>query len=212
METVIKVYEKINYMPESPEKFYSRGAEEFAEEYPIERVTDEYLNFLDKFVELTGDGKVLDAGCGTGRDVAYFTENGLEATGIDLAENMLRHARENKKGDFHKMDVRDLDFDENRFDGIWCNTVIQLFPPEKMGEVFSELDRVIKPDGVLYISFKLGEGEIVKEKYGGNVKQYLVPERKAREIVKSQGYDIVKTSTVKIDQLEIFSVIGEKDD
>ncbi len=179
-------------MPQPPEEFYSSISEEFAEEYAMENMPQVYIDLLDRFIELVEGEKVLDAGCGPGRDTEYFVENGLDATGIDLGEDMIRHAEENKKGRFKLMDVKDLEFEDGEFDGVWSNTLVNLFPPEEMPDVVSELARVTRKNGVVYISFKIGKGSIMREAYGGEVKQYRVSEEKAREILESQGLEIVE--------------------
>lgn len=197
-------------MVKQPEEFYSKGAEKFAENQALENLPQEYLELLDEFMERVGAGKVLDAGCGPGRDTHYFTENGLNAVGIDLAEGMIEHAKQNKKGIFHLMDIKELEFDDSTLDGVWCNTVIQFFPVEEMSEVISELDRVLKPDGLMYISFKAGEGSIIREKYGDGVKQHLIPEEKAEELLKTQGYRIINRNRSEVNGVDILSILCKK--
>lgn len=199
-------------MVKEPEEFYSKGAEKFAENQALENLPQEYIELLDEFIERVGDGKILDAGCGPGRDTQYFTENGLDAVGADLAEGMVEHAKQNKKGTFHLMDVKELEFDDSTFDGIWCNTVIQFFPVEDMSEVISELDRVLKPNGELYISFKAGKGSIIREKYGDGVKQHLIPEEKAEELLRSQGYCIENKNRSEVNGVDVLSIFCKKQD
>ncbi|MFB6115643.1 MAG: class I SAM-dependent methyltransferase [Candidatus Nanohalobium sp.] len=196
-------------MTERPEEFYSKGAEQFAEKYSIENMPQAYIDLLDKFAEKVGGGKVLDAGCGAGRDTEYLTEKGLKATGIDLAEGMIEHARENKKGEYRLMDVRNLDFEENKFEGVWCNTLIHFFPPEEMPEIIDELKRVLKPEGVPYISFKIGEGTFIRERYGSEVKQYLIPEEKARNMLKERGLEIEEVNRAEVANTTIMNFLTE---
>ena len=194
---------------EKPEKFYSKGAKQFAEKYSIEEMPQSYINLLDNFAEKTGKGKVLDAGCGPGRDTQYLTEKGLEVTGIDLAEGMIEHAKENKKGLFRKMDIRDLEFEDNNFEGIWCNTVMHFFPPEQMPEILDELKRVLKDEGVFYVSFKIGEGTFMRERYGSQVKQYLIPEEKARNMLEEKDLEIKDVNRAEVSNTTIMNFLTE---
>ncbi len=178
-------------MPESPEAFYSRGAEKFAEKNSFENMPQEYIDLLDQFIELVQGDEVLDAGCGHGRDTNYFTENGLDTIGIDVAGGMLEYARENQKGEYLRMDVRELEFEDNRFDGLWCNTVLLFFPIGEMRDVIKELSRVTKDDGVIFVSFKIGESPIMREKYGSEVKHHLIPEEKAIDLLESEDLEII---------------------
>lgn len=197
-------------MAESAPDFYSKGAEEFAKNYSIDGVTEGLIELLDTFTDLVGHGKVLDAGCGHGRDTEYFEKKGLEAIGIDLAEGMLEIAKKRENGNFRKMGIQDMEFEDNKFDGVWCNSVLQFFPPEEMDNVISELDRVNKEDGYLFINFKIGEGDFIREKYGGKVKHHLIPAKEAREKIESKGYKIIETDRVEIEDLKILNMICEK--
>jgi ubiquinone/menaquinone biosynthesis C-methylase UbiE len=183
-------------MPEDPEEFYSKGAEEFDRKYSLEKMPGEYIDLMEKFLDLVDGGKVLDAGCGPGRDTEFFVENGLEAVGVDLAEGMLEQT-DGKKGEYHMMDVRDLEFTDSSFDAAWCNTVIHFFPREEMREVVEELARVTRSGGVIYISFKLGDETIEREAFDSSVIQHLVPEEFALELCREYGevVDTVKSQT-----------------
>lgn len=196
-------------MTERPEEFYSKGAEQFAEKYSIEEMPEDYIQLLDKFAEKVESGKVLDAGCGPGRDTEYLTEKGLEATGVDLAEGMIKHAEKNKKGDFHIMDIKNLEFPRNEFEGLWCNTVMHFFPPEEMPEVLDELKRVTKEKGVFYVSFKIGEGTFMRERYGSEVKQYLIPEEKARKMLNERGLKIKDVNKAEVAGTTIMNFLTE---
>ena len=194
---------------EKPEEFYSRGAEKFAEKYSMKNMPQAYKDLLDIFAEKEEKGKVLDAGCGTGRDIEYLTEIGLDVKGIDLAEGMIQHAKKNKKGKFQKMDVRDLEFNNEEFEGIWCNTVIHFFPKEEMSEVLDEFKRTVKPGGTLYVSFKIGGGTFIRERYGSEVKQYLIPEEKARKMLEDKGLKIEKVNKAELSGTTIMNILTE---
>ena len=196
-------------MTERPENFYSEGAEKFAQDYSLENMPEAYIDLLEKFIELTDGQKVLDAGCGTGRDTEYFQDKGFEAVGIDLAEGMIEHAKENKEGLFYRMDIKDLDFENGEFSGVWANTVIQFFPPEQMPEIIDELKRALKPGGTFYISFKIGEGTVNREAYGSEVKQYLIPEEKARKMLEDKGLEIKEVKNAEVNETGIMNVITE---
>ncbi len=197
-------------MSDNPEDFYSDAAEEFSQDYSIENMPEKYVELLERFVKLVGSGRVLDAGCGHGRDVEYFEKNGLDALGIDLAGAMIAHAEQSKKGDFRVMDIRDLDLEDNEFKGVWCNTVTQLFPPEIMKSIIKELSRVLEKDGVLYITFKIGEGSITREGYGDEVKQYLVSRKEGRQKVVSEKLEIIEEEKSEVNGQKVLHLFCRK--
>lgn len=196
-------------MTKNPEEFYSKGAEQFAEKYSLEQMPQSYIDMLDKFADQVQGKKVLDAGCGHGRDTQYLVQKGFDATGVDLAEGMIEHAKNNKEGNFHMMDVSDLKFNDEEFDGVWCNTVMHFFKPENMPEVLNELKRVLKPSGTLYITFKIGEGVFFRERYDSEVKQYLISEEKAEKMLKGKNFQIKETQKVEVENTEIMNILAE---
>ncbi len=196
-------------MTERPEKFYSKGAEQFAEKYGLEEMPQDYIDLLDSFAEKVHGKKVLDAGCGPGRDTEYLTKKGLNATGVDLAEGMIEHAEKNKEGNFHVMDIKNLEFLGNEFAGVWCNTVMHFFPPEEMPEVLDELKRVLEDGGVFYVSFKIGEGTFIRERYGSQVKQYLISEEKAREMLEERNLKIKEVNRAEVSGTTIMNFLTE---
>lgn len=198
-------------MPEDPVTYHSENAEKYAEDYPLEEKSEGFMQLLERFVELVGEGRVLDAGCGPGEETGFFVEHGLEAVGVDAAERMIEQARERNDGDYRVMDLRDLGFDDNVFDGVWCNVTMQFFPPDQMETVLDELDRVLKPGGILYITFKMGEGSIVTEDYGMEVERHLVSEDEARRMLRSRNYDIIETGRSELKWgLEVFNAFCRK--
>ena len=119
---------------------------------------------LNKFISLLPGKKVLDAGCGPGRDVAYFLEEGLSATGVDASLGMIEAAKKRvEKGAFFLMDFRKLKFEDGTFDGIWCMAGLVNLPRDDLKMAIGEFHRVLNDKGVIYLAVKEGKGEeIVK--------------------------------------------------
>ncbi len=129
-----------------------------------------------RFVETVGVGKtVLDAGCAFGRDSAEFQTAGLAPTGIDLSDGLLQKAIATHPDiKFYKMDVLDLGFPDESFDSIWCHATLLHLNDEDITKALHEFYRVLKPRGVLFVSFKKGEGsqEFV-ENFSSNAARYF---------------------------------------
>jgi hypothetical protein len=58
----------------------------------------------------------------------------------------------------------------------------------------SELRRVLKSGGILFISFKLGNGELERERYGHRVKQYLLSEQEVYKLLESEKLEVIEES------------------
>jgi ubiquinone/menaquinone biosynthesis C-methylase UbiE len=149
----------------------------------------------DRFLSRLAGNRVLDVGCGSGRDTAYFVEQGMNVTGIDLSEEFLDIARENiPDAAFRRMDMRDTGFDDNSFDGIWACASVHHVPKDQIQAVLNEFRRILKNRGVVFIAVKQGEDETMVEKphYDGGQKFfafYRVDEMKQHLI--DAGFDIV---------------------
>ncbi|MBT3690710.1 class I SAM-dependent methyltransferase [Candidatus Woesearchaeota archaeon] len=113
------------------------------------------------FTALVGSGAhILDHGSGPGRDAKLFTEFGYRVTGIDLSQKMNDFASKiAPKADFMNMDIRNLDFEDETFNGVWSVTSLLHLPKSDIPGALSEVYRVLKRGGIFYCVVKQGEGE-----------------------------------------------------
>lgn len=143
-----------------------KGYEKYAKEYAI-YTSDKLIQFqLNHFISLLPkNAKVLDAGCGCGRDSEYFAEEKLEVTAIDAVEALLNEAKNKVKNvKFSLMDMKALKFKKESFDGIWCMSSISDINKNDVNIILKNFNNVLKTNGILYISARQGEGEKVIEK------------------------------------------------
>jgi SAM-dependent methyltransferase len=49
--------------------------------------------------------------------------------------------------------------EESKFDGVWANACLLHVPKDRLGEVIARIHRALRPNGILFASFKAGEGE-----------------------------------------------------
>ncbi len=196
-------------MTEEASQFYSRGAERFAENYSLENIAENYLELLEDFSERIEGEKVLDAGCGPGRDSKLLSNKGFEVNGIDLSEEMIEIAKE-KEGDFNVMDVRNLDFEDEVFNGVLANQLLVFFNSEEREKAFGELSRVLKTGGVIFLGLKEGEGAFTREKYGSSVTQYPMKEREARKLMSGFSIHRVDKTEREGDQPGFMNFIATK--
>ena len=98
---------------------------------------------------------ILDAGCGSGRNLYWFYNNGFKVYGIDRDENnieSLKIAYSNQKENFHTSSAEKLSFSNHFFNHIICNAVLHFATNTKHFEnMFLELYRVLKPNGTIFI-------------------------------------------------------------
>ena len=151
----LSTIEKTNLVKQT----YNDIAEKYAEIFFEDHCDDKYV---DKFLKDLSGTKILDAGCGVGRECKFAQEKGFEATGIDFAKEIIKEAKNKySKGNFEVMDVTSLSFQKESFDGIiFINTLFHL-PKEQIDLAFSELNRVLKKDGNILLIFQEGDTEMI---------------------------------------------------
>jgi ubiquinone/menaquinone biosynthesis C-methylase UbiE len=101
------------------------------------------------------DDSILDAGCGEGRNLKWFYANNYKISGIDTDIERLENAKliyPKSAANFQVGDLNALPYGENEFNHVICSAVLHFSENEKhFFTMFSELVRVLKPQGTLLI-------------------------------------------------------------
>jgi len=169
-----------------------------------DKTVDEYTKSVDdlhpnaeskKFMShLDKQSLILDLGCRPGRDAKIFTNKGYKVIGVDLSEKMIEKAKSRvKNADFQVMDIRSLKFDDDHFDGVWASASFVHIPKKDILTGLQEVYRVLKKEGIFYISVKQGEGEVLipDERYDGVEKFWSFFEKEEIENeLKKAGFTI----------------------
>lgn len=132
--------------------WYEKNAAQYSEKSKVNSTIDR--NQLDDFVKYVKAGeRILDAGCGSGRDTNIFTNLGFDAIGVDVSEKLLEEAKKSyPRADFRKGDILNLDFEDRFFGGVWAHASIVHFETDTQIETaLSELTRVLKVGGILHL-------------------------------------------------------------
>jgi SAM-dependent methyltransferase len=111
--------------------------------------------------QLRGPGpfRILDFGCGPGRDLKVFRDLGHEAIGLDGAERFVELARCFSGCEVWHQDFLKLALPPEFFDGIFANAALFHVPSRELPRVLRELWATLKQDGVLFSSNPRGENE-----------------------------------------------------
>ena len=135
--------------------YYDAHADEFAARTLPADLTD----VADAFLALVpAGGRILDFGCGAGRDARLFMERGYDVDAVDGSAQMCRVARGRSGVPARQMLFSELSAQEE-YDGIWaCSSVLHL-PRDELRPVLERMTRALMHGGVMYLSFKYGEFE-----------------------------------------------------
>lgn len=115
-----------------------------------------------------GCQRILDLGCGAGRDTLCLAESGVQVIGLDASRSGLALARQRAAASPGQLswvegDARRLPFPDGSFDGVYCFGLLHEFVGERAGEdvrqTLAEIYRMLKPAGVAQIATLAGEPE-----------------------------------------------------
>lgn len=135
--------------------------EEHAAEFAANTIDADMEEIRSRFLaRLPESARILDFGCGTGRDTKAFHDMGCKVSALDGSEALCRAA-----GELTGLPVRCMDFrvyspaKGECYDGIWaCASLLHLKKSELL-PVMRELGKALKSGGILYASFKYGDHE-----------------------------------------------------
>jgi ubiquinone/menaquinone biosynthesis C-methylase UbiE len=129
---------------------------------PVDRL------MLDRARRAAFEGVVLDLGCGTGSAGSYLIAQGVRVVGIDLSVGMLKAGIAADRPQTCQGDMRNLPFSDGVFASVVAFYSIQHVPRAELSSVFTEVARVLEPDGVFLLAIHLGEGEVYSEEFLGH--------------------------------------------
>jgi len=149
---------------------YDPVAEEYAEKFfhelqhkPFDR------ELLDRFAtRVQGLGPVCDLGCGPGQIARYLHERGVDAFGVDLSPAMVEVAQRLNPGiHFEQGDMQALQAADGAWGGIAAFYSIIHIPRESVVSTLRELRRVLRPGGLLLLSFHIGDEVVHLDEWWG---------------------------------------------
>lgn len=132
--------------------YYNEKAKAFIQDTKDVRMDSLRERFL---CYIPAGGHILDFGCGSGRDLRYFKEQGYKVSGTDGSEKLCAFASSYSGVKVRHERFQEL-YEESVYDGIWaCSSILHL-PLGELQDVFERIAKALKSCGVLYTSFKYG--------------------------------------------------------
>ncbi len=131
--------------------------------------------------------KVLEIGCGDGRDAEAIVSVSSSYLGFDISKEMIAIAK-NKvpEGEFVVADAVDFDYGENQYDIVFAFASLLHLDMEEVELVFDRVEKCLRAGGVFFVSLKLSEDykEIVKKDRFGERQFFLYSPENIRNIAK----------------------------
>lgn len=137
------------------DNYYELHAQEFFDGTVNADMTENYNEFLKYMPE---KGRILDAGCGSGRDSLMFKLLGYNVTSIDGSFEMCKLASKHIKQEVLHMQFQEINF-KDEFNGIWACASLLHVSSSEIEMVLNKLKDSLKDEGIIYASFKYGDYE-----------------------------------------------------
>jgi len=153
---------------------YQTSYDQVADEY-VRRIFEELRHkpldrqLLDRFAASVRDvGPACDMGCGPGHVARYLHEHGVQVCGVDLSPAMVERARGLTPGvEFRRGDMLALDAPDGAWAGIAAFYSIIHIHRDDMARALGELRRVLRPGGLLLLTFHIGDDTIHLNEWWG---------------------------------------------
>lgn len=134
------LYSKQNYFGEGPTKL---------------------AKIAEKLFQESNSQKILEVGCGQGRDAIYFSQLGFNVHAFDISANAIKSLSSvkermnlNKLNVFEHNVLEPLDFPEEYFDFIYSNLALQFFDLKNLSKILKNISNVMKKNSSFLLSTK----------------------------------------------------------
>jgi 2-polyprenyl-3-methyl-5-hydroxy-6-metoxy-1,4-benzoquinol methylase len=145
-------------------EYYANNAHDFAHSTLQVDMGELYREFLPLLPSqhLSGNEKIhiLDAGCGAGRDALAFKQLGYKVTAFDACSELADIASFHLQQPVYVKTFQQVK-EHAQYHGIWCCASLLHVTHNELPDRITKLANALKPNGVLYASFKYGEGECI---------------------------------------------------
>lgn len=185
-------------MDKKTQNAYFTNAQLYSDDWLAQPEPSDMYEILKKYFH--AGGETADIGCGNGRDANWMSKNGFQVCGFDYSEDLLKIGSELfPQIKFSKATFPKLNEIKNQFDNILCETVIMHLPKEQIIPAIQSLKRILKVGGMLYLSWRVTEGEDARHKdgrlYSAFEPEYILKEFNKKDILHFE--DKISASSAK---------------
>jgi ubiquinone/menaquinone biosynthesis C-methylase UbiE len=167
---VEKWQKRINFLAKQTTiDFYNSGlADLHIERYSTDPDYSLVSGIMSHFPVVPADCKALDVGCGTGQYAELLKKQGFTVFLLDASEKMLRLACERlniPNESCRATNIFDTSwrYPDNYFDLIFACAILVHVPKYEIAEIYSKFRRLLKPNGLLFVNFKIGDHSLISE-------------------------------------------------
>ncbi|SFP12501.1 class I SAM-dependent methyltransferase [Hydrogenimonas thermophila] len=176
--------------------YYKNNSKILVNRYESANVSSVQSLLLQTFRE---KNKLLEIGCGSGRDASFMFKNGFDVIAIDGSENMITEAKkthpEISNFLYTKVLPHELEF-KTKFDGIYSIATLMHLSFEDLKLTLLKIFNLLNIDGKFLISVSLFRDDIDKNGFDDKGRFFLVlPQNKWIELCEEAGFKIENIQT-----------------
>jgi SAM-dependent methyltransferase len=139
--------------------YYNQYADQFSQATLYVDMESLYQPFL---AELPESARILDLGCGSGRDTLAFKNKGYQVDAIDYSEVLVKRATQLtgiavQQQSFYEIDIHDV------YDGVWACASLLHCDRNRLPDVLKRIHSALRCGGICYMSFKYGTTDREKD-------------------------------------------------
>ena len=157
---------------------------------------DNYL--LDQLLKgrFNKDMKILDVGCGEGRNAVYFLQKNYSIFGLDPNEVAVQYCRYlaktiNPQTDIHRFQIGDgaaIPFHAAAFDAVISSAVLHFAEGHAhFWKMITEIHRILQPGGIFWMRMCTGFGNLLEESQDLGEGRYALPDGSERYVLLPEG-------------------------
>lgn len=137
--------------------YYNNNADAFFNntiDVNVESLYQEFIPYLPT------NAKIIDAGCGSGRDTLHFSNQGHDVIAFDASKELITLAKKYTNHPIQHSTFLSFTTEYNSQDGIWACASLLHVPMNELVATLLHLSQFLKTGGIFYCSFKYGNDEI----------------------------------------------------
>lgn len=195
-------------MVEITRKTYESKADKYVLSYERRAgaLQEARLFTLDPFLRMMKkrkvEGKILFAGCGSGRDMEEARREGFDCVGIDTSESMINIGKIMEvQSPMLVMDLQKLAFTNESFGGVFCETALAHVKKEHLKVILARYWEIMFDGGVALIAFRMGDGRVYEI-------EDMVGKRFFTTVTEKEGIRLIKEAGFRIESKTTYSVGG----
>lgn len=184
---------------------YNKYSQKAAKRYNLHAKKYEKIYFKDhsdkkyliQFAKRLKKGvRVLEVGCGPGRDLQVLSKMGFDLTGIDISKEMLKIARKhNLEVELREMDISNMIFKDASFDGVYTLYALIHLPKNEIRKALKKIYQMLKPRGIFLLvdhddEFEGDLPDLMDERKRP-LFRCIIPKDKMVDILMDIGFEII---------------------